>query len=149
MSDNTIDDIQYQRNVEMFKLKHPGQRLFSADPKTPAEILGDIEERDRRLILILAALPSPIAYEFLQTVAGNRDDYTLQGIAKRCGISRSTLNRLLVSAREVVKAGNTPPGIGSSKTQKSGESTRRGRAHRATNAAKKKNNNKKGDKQCK
>lgn len=142
MSDNQIDDIQYQRNVEMFNLKHPGQRLFSADPKTPAEILGDIEERDRRLIFILAALPSPIAYEFLQTVAGNRDDYTLQGIAKRCGISRSTLNRLLVSAREVVKTGNTPPGIGSSQTDEGRLSTRRGRAHRAT-TAKKQNKTKK------
>ena len=127
---------------EEFRVKHPSQRLIPDEPKSASDLLIEIEERDRRLIYILAALPSPIAYEFLQSVAGNREDVSLDGIAKRCGISRRTLSRLLVNARSVARGDTPPPGIGSSKKLCNAQSTRRGRAHRATDAK----NNKKGDK---
>lgn len=133
-SDEQIDDVTRIQNIDDFNLKHPSQRLFPDKPKSASDLLIEIEERDRRLIYILAALPSPIAYEFLQSVAGNREDVSLDGIAKRCGISRRTLSRLLVNARSVARGDTPPPGIGSSQTQYGRQSTRRGRAYRATDA---------------
>ena len=101
--DKLPSDENLHRNFEQFELKHPNQHAIQQPAKTPQDILIEIEERDRRTIQLLAALPRPISYELLQTLAGNRDDYSLQGIANRCGISRATLYRQIQNAKESIK----------------------------------------------
>lgn len=125
--------------LEQFNVAHPNQRVIPAADKRPDEIIIELEEEESKLVKLLAALPDAIALEMIQTLAGNRNDYTLAGIAQRLNMSRTTLYRHIKDAKCSKPNHEGTPLLGSSQTDEGRLSTRRGRAYRATNATKPKN----------